>query len=577
MRKIWLAVASLVLYGWGLGQGAAHFYYAAAVRSMSSNWTAFLFGALDPAGSITVDKAPGGLWPQALMVRVFGFHDWALLLPGVVAAAAAVPLLYATVRRWAGERAGLVAAVVLATTPAVAAAARVSIGDPVLVLCLVSAAYACTRALESPGFRWPALAGALLGAGFLVKMLQAWLVLPAFAAALLVGPARRRLARTGVFVVVCSAVSLSWVTIVSLVPAGHRPYFDGSGGNSPWEMVFVYNGLGRDTGAGSAPSVPFGGPPSPLRLFDAQLGGQIAWLLPAAVLLGLGAAVSTRRNRELRAGWVLWGGWFVVVAVVFSVLRGLHPYYAATLAPAVAALVGAGVRWSDRRLLAGAGLLGAVTSVIVVSRAPAPLSVALSIVVGAAALLAVFARGRTFVAALAVAGLTGPAAWIAVTPRFPAASFVTTNPVAGPAVADVVYGSAVTTPALSMMTGARPGTPVPPFGAPMAGSTADPGLLAFLTREGRPPRPYLFATTVASLAAPYLADGHSVLPMGGFTGAAPFPELSELDGLSGRFRYVLDIPMPVARSGWLARHCARVDPAAYGHGVPYAVLYDCAR
>ena len=57
--------------------------------------------------------------------------------------------------------------------------------DALLVLVMTLAAYTITRAIESGLTRWIVLTGALLGLGYLTKMLQAFLVLPAFALAYL--------------------------------------------------------------------------------------------------------------------------------------------------------------------------------------------------------------------------------------------------------------------------------------------------------------------------------------------------------------------------------------------------------
>jgi hypothetical protein len=196
---------------------------------------------------------------------------------------------------------------------------------------------------------------------------------------------------------------------------------------------------------------------------------------------------------------------------------------------------------------------------------------------------AVAARGRIFRVAVAVAALIRPATWIAVTPPLAANAFGTTNPVAGPQAPEGVYGTTVTTPLLSMITGARPGSPTPPTDAAMAGSTPEPELVGFLERQQEPDQRYLFATGNAGMAAPYIAAGHSVLPMGGFTSAAPYPGAMQLEDLvrTRAVRFVLDFPRPGAagavgaRAAWPDANCTPVDPSAYGNALPYGVLYDC--
>ncbi len=68
------------LYAWQ-ATGNLEVYYAAAVRIMSMSWHNFFFAAFDPAGTITVDKLPGTFWVQALSVRLFGVHAWAIIAP----------------------------------------------------------------------------------------------------------------------------------------------------------------------------------------------------------------------------------------------------------------------------------------------------------------------------------------------------------------------------------------------------------------------------------------------------------------------------------------------------------------
>ncbi|MFI7553416.1 ArnT family glycosyltransferase [Micromonospora sediminimaris] len=362
-----LLLATALLYLWGLGaSGWANSYYAAAAQAGSQDWTAFFYGSSDAGNSITVDKTPASLWLMALSVRLFGLNSWALLVPQALCGVATVGLLYAAVRRWYGPIAGLIAGGVLAVTPVATLMFRFNNPDALLVLLLVAAAYATVRALETASTRWLVLAGALVGFGFLTKMLQAFLVLPVLAAVYLIAaptaPGRRlrQVLIAGLAVVVAAGW---WVAVVELVPAAHRPYIGGSQSNSVLELTLGYNGLGRITGnevgsvgggGGPGGGGPFSGQAGPLRMFGGQVGGQISWLLPAALILlvaGLVLAGRAARTDRARAGMLLWGGWLLVTGGIFSYMSGIfHEYYTVALAPAVAALVGIGTTllWQAR-------------------------------------------------------------------------------------------------------------------------------------------------------------------------------------------------------------------------------------
>jgi 4-amino-4-deoxy-L-arabinose transferase-like glycosyltransferase len=247
-----LLAATALLYLWGLGaSGWANAYYSAAAQAGSVSWKAFFFGASDAASSITVDKTPASLWLMALSVRLFGLSAWSVLVPQALAGVATVGVLYAAVRRWFSPAAALLAGAVLACTPAATLMFRFNNPDALLTLLLTLAAYATIRALEHASTRWLLLAAAFIGFGFLTKMLQALLVVPALALVyLLAAPTslRRRsgqLALAGLGLVVAAGW---WVAIVELLPASWRPYIGGSQTNSVLELTLGYNGLGRLTG-----------------------------------------------------------------------------------------------------------------------------------------------------------------------------------------------------------------------------------------------------------------------------------------------------------------------------------------
>jgi 4-amino-4-deoxy-L-arabinose transferase-like glycosyltransferase len=226
-----LLAATAILYSWNLAaSGYANSFYAAAVQAGSQSWKAWFFGSLDSGNSITVDKPPASLWVMGLSARIFGFNSWSLLLPQAVEGVAAVGLLYGTVRRVSGHGAGLFAGAALALTPAAVLMFRFDNPDALLTLLLVAGAYAVTRALEHASVKWLILAGSAVGFAFLTKMLQGFLVLPAFALVYLIAAPtslRRRIAHTllaGAAVVVSAGW---WVAAVAAWPASSRPYIGG--------------------------------------------------------------------------------------------------------------------------------------------------------------------------------------------------------------------------------------------------------------------------------------------------------------------------------------------------------------
>ncbi|MFI0468134.1 ArnT family glycosyltransferase [Saccharopolyspora sp. 5N102] len=477
-----ICVLSGVLYCWGIGGSWGNSYYSAAVKSMSQSFENFFFGSFDPAGVVTVDKPPMALWVQVLSVKVFGFNQFAVLFPQVVAGVAAVFLLHRAVRRWAGEHAALIAALVLALTPITVVINRDNNPDTLLVLLVVAAAYAMTRSFESrKAAGWVALAAFLVGCGFLTKMLQAWMVLPAFIAAYLVGSRAgwgRRLLDLGVAAAVVLVGSFWWVVATALWPSP-KPYIGGSADGSAWDLVFGYNGFGRIFGGGGGGFQPpsgglqppgggsqppgggggFSGSSGVLRLFNEQLAGQISWLLPLCALVLVAMLVAGVRrwrggrplDREQAAGWVLWGGWLVVIGVMFSFAQGImHPYYTTMLAPAVGAIVGAGVvrfwRWY-REPQGKAWLLLPVGVAVTVAWAVAIVARDLSwhawagyaaagLGVLALVVLVVGRRGkalaRTGLALGLAAALAVPTAWSAIGAVSAQKSMGGANPMAGP-------------------------------------------------------------------------------------------------------------------------------------------------
>ncbi|WP_238156815.1 glycosyltransferase family 39 protein [Kribbella sp. VKM Ac-2571] len=360
-----MLAGTALLYLWNLtASGYGNSFYAAAELAGTQSWKAWLFGSLDAGNAITVDKPPGALWVATAFARLFGFNSFTVLAPQAFMGIAAVGLLYLTVKRVAGPVAGLIAGSALALTPVAVLMFRFNNPDALLVLLMVAAAYFVVRSLENASGRWLAVAGVAIGFAFLTKMGQALLVLPAFTLVYLIAAPtsfRRRLLQL-LGALGALMVSAGWyVALVELWPASSRPYIGGSTNNSLLELALGYNGLGRllggsgnGGGGGGGTNTGFGGSTGITRMFGSAFGTEISWLLPAALIALVGGLWLTRRaprTDRVRAGLVLWGGWLLVTAGVFSFMSGtIHPYYAVALAPAIGGLVGMGisVAWKQR-------------------------------------------------------------------------------------------------------------------------------------------------------------------------------------------------------------------------------------
>ncbi|MFI8359355.1 glycosyltransferase family 39 protein [Streptomyces sp. NPDC085612] len=392
-----LLVATAVLLLWDLGaSGYANSFYSAAVQAGSESWKAFFFGSSDAGNSITVDKPPASLWPMMLSVRLFGLGAWQILVPQALMGVATTAVLYASVRRQFGPGAALLSGGAFALTPVAALMFRFNNPDALLTLLLTVTVYCLLRALEGAHTRWLVWAGAAVGLAFLTKTLQAFVILPPLALLYAVcAPTglRRRLGQlllAGVAMVVSGGC---WVAVVELWPASSRPYIGGSQNNSFLELTLGYNGLGRingnetgSVGGGGGPGGGGWGETGIDRLFSGNIGGQISWLLPAALVLLVAGLVITWRARRAtdsvegmaRAAFLAWGGSLLITALVFSYMQGIfHEYYTVALAPFVAALIGMGtaVLWEERGSAAAAATLSgtlaltAVWSFVLLGRA----------------------------------------------------------------------------------------------------------------------------------------------------------------------------------------------------------------
>ncbi|HEY0246745.1 MAG TPA: glycosyltransferase family 39 protein [Gryllotalpicola sp.] len=609
VRREWAAFIGLLaaagaLYVWNLAaSGWANSFYSAAVQAGTKNWVAFFYGSSDAGNSITVDKPPASLWLMELSARVFGLSSWSILLPEALMGVATVAIVYLAVRHRFGSVAGLVAGGVLALTPVAALMFRFNNPDALLLLLLTTAVVFTLRAIERERLRWLVLAGVAVGFGFLTKQLQAFLILPVLAGAYLA------FARTGVLkrlvhlLAALGAVIVSagwWVAIVELVPAADRPYIGGSQSNSFLELTFGYNGFGRLTGdetgsvTGGTGTTTGGGAGSwgstgLFRLFENEIGGQISWLIPAALALMVAALVligRAPRTDARRAMIATFGGWLLVTLLAFSFMGGIfHAYYTVALAAPIAGLLAASgmVVWGARDRL-WVRILLAVSSAGTAAWAWALLAHAsdwlpwlkvVVLVIGLAAAAAVIALpwlsrrlAPAVLVLLIVGGLVSPTAYTLETVSTAhTGSIVTAGPTVSGSMGGAPGGMGGGQGAPGAGHGGGQGAPGgvggpqgQTGGAPSAGQSSQGGFpgqgasgaqstgggqaaggvggllgetsvssaLTTLLEKDASDYTWVAATTGSNEAASYqLATGDSVMPIGGFNGSDPSPTLAQ--------------------------------------------------
>jgi 4-amino-4-deoxy-L-arabinose transferase-like glycosyltransferase len=596
-----LLICTAALYLWDLSaSGWANTFYSAAVQAGAKSWKAFFFGSFDSSSFITVDKPPGSLWVMELSARIFGVNSWSVLVPQALEGVATVGVLYATVRRSFKPSAALLAGAAMALTPVAALMFRFNNPDALLTLLLAGAVYAAVRSLERGRTGWLVAAAVLVGGGFLTKSLQAFVILPVLAGVyFLAAPVswRRRLWQIALATVALAVSSGWWVAVVELIPAAHRPYIGGSQNNSVLNLIFGYNGLGRITGnetgsvGGAGNAAGRWGATGWNRLFLSDMGGQISWLIPAALVLLVACLWLTRRaprTDRTRAAFLIWGGWLLFTGAVFSFAAGIiHAYYTVALAPAIAALVGMGAvtlwehrgRWLYRASLAAAIVAATAWSFVLLGRSAGwypwlrwtELAVGLLAAAGIVALPRVRGRLALLLCGVAIAAsLAGTAAFTLYTAATPHTGSI---PTAGPATSGGGFGggrgvaggfpgggggggqapggfgpgngtaqgaSPAQGGALPAQGGAPNGAQAGDGGAGRAGGAAGglltgstPGTkLTALLKAGADKYTWVAAAVGANSAAGYqLASDEAVMAIGGFNGTDPWPTLAAFQNL----------------------------------------------
>ena len=571
-----LSFGAALIYLWDLANGQRSEYYGAIAMAMSKSFSNLFFGTLDPGGSVTLDKIPGSYWIPAIFVKIFGFSTWAVNAPNALATIGTVIVISITVKNLFGKTAGLIAGAIFATTPIVAAVARSNQPQSYFLLTLSLSAWAAVKALQNYSRKHLIIAGAWIALAFHTYMLEAWALWPALIIAYFFTDQKTSKKIVDVLIAGTTSLvlSLTWIIIVTLIPASHRPYIGGTYHNNPFEMVFGYNGLGRfgSTSNGLSSSTdnpiyrsftpPFGGQPGVDRLFNYNVGGQIAWLIPTT-LVAIAIVIIFKQNRAITAFYAVWALTFFAM---FSAVGGIHQFYVSSLALPMAALIASAIALARRHKSVNSELALLGTTAIWAFYLAHNYSNYFSwapFVQGAAALLGIYVathvmrhRFEVIVPLVLILGLTAtPAIW-AIDVRNHANSI---NPIAGPISAE---GSRS---AMGMFGrgpgGFQPGSgrgqqrPVnnnfsqnfpqqlpnsgrqgfQPFGA-----QANSELISYLEKN-RNGAKYLLATFGAQAAASFITTtGEPVLPIGGFDGQDPTPTLDEFKAMikNGELRYV---------------------------------------
>ncbi|BAN73665.1 MULTISPECIES: ArnT family glycosyltransferase [Lacticaseibacillus] len=642
---IGILILAAFLYAWNIWEaGNANDYYTAAITSMVQSWHNFWYGAFDPAGFITVDKPPVALWFMAISAKIFGVHGWSVVLPSILFGIGSVALIYNMIKPRFNAWAARLAALALTLTPIVVADSRTNNMDATLQFFLLLASWCLMKAISTRKPWLVVVSFALIGVSFNIKMLQAFMILPALLLFYWLASNQklwRRLTTLGIAAVAMAVTTLAWPMQVDSTAATQRPYVGSSETNSEMELAFGYNGterlLGQTTGTGAAfPGMgnnaksktggtpptgatgktgnPPGGkstkgtsgqpgtgntqggtPPTgtkkqqatvktkkatggkmpanfkkgnfkggpgtgggapgghkgggggggafsigtagPLRLLQSDLGPQISWLVPAA-LIGFISAFAYYLDRKRK--WyqttsqqnhlLFWMGWLVPVAGFFSIASFFHPYYMIMLAPPIAALFGIGIVTMFKQFKLGfkhwqSWLLPLA---IVTTTALQAWYVSLYyqwqtwLVVGAGLIgLALLFIGRTrswLKSALGVAIaaiLVAPGFW-SLTPTLAGSSAAITS--AGPSL---------------LTSGGNSGG--------IGSGSVDSGLLKYVEKHQGSAK-YLFATSNASTAAPYIIkSGKAVMAIGGFNGTDPAITLKQFKALvkKGDMKYYL--------------------------------------
>jgi len=257
---ITILILAAFLYAWNIWEaGEANNFYTAAIVSMTKSFKNFWYASFDPAGFITVDKPPVALWFMTISAKIFGVHGWSVVLPSILFGIGSVYLIYDLVHKRFGKVPARLAALVMTITPIVVADSRTNNMDATLVFFLLLSVWFVQKSVLSKQQRYVWIAFALIGFSFNIKMLQAFMILPALYLYYWLAAEfswKKKIGHLAIATVFLAVFTLIWPLSVDMTNSSKRPYEGGSETNSALELAFGYNGterlLGQTTGTGGA-------------------------------------------------------------------------------------------------------------------------------------------------------------------------------------------------------------------------------------------------------------------------------------------------------------------------------------
>jgi 4-amino-4-deoxy-L-arabinose transferase-like glycosyltransferase len=370
---------SFVLNFWSLNSiGFGNIYYAAGIKNMLKSFSNFFYLSSD-AGFVSLDKPPLGIWIDAISAKIFGFSGYSILLPHIISAVLSVWLMYWIVKKSFGSVTGLLSALILCLSAINISINRINTPDSHLILFLLIAVYFFQKSLIENKLKFLLLSSFFVGLGFNIKMLQAYLILPALFLTYIFF--RKKLSWFTTFKnlfyssLVLIIVSFLWIAAVDFTPASNRPFVGSSTNNTALDLAISYNGLQRFFGGydssdkskspepaknpnsniviNRGPGVPSKVDPIVMgigekgifRLFGQELGSQIGFLLLPSILILAYCIFEIYKKREFSSNEVqvamivFWGIWLITTSVFFSFAMVFHEYYLSMIVPPISILV----------------------------------------------------------------------------------------------------------------------------------------------------------------------------------------------------------------------------------------------